>query len=871
MNVSDGGYKRDRESLPVGYELQGYRIERVLGRGGFGITYLASEAKLERQVAIKEFLPAEFAYRENDHTVIPVSKEAGEIYSWGLTRFLDEARTLAKFLHPNIVHVNSLLEQNNTAYMVMKFEEGDSLSSVFEKGQMRDQQSLLNIVLPILDGLSQVHEAGFIHRDIKPANIYIRKDGSPVLLDFGSARQMVSGQTSTMTRLISQSYTPFEQYGNVDGKQGPWTDIYSLGATLYYGISGQLPSDAMVRSSSIHDRGADCVQSLTSLTSLPFDYSTEFLKAVDWALAFRPDDRPQSGQAWMQALTKGHDDVPHTIHLQRGWEDEDDLTRIMPAEVYSEKVTSRRLFEEGAAVSSSRSQEGSLGTQLLDTSRAAGSSSELRSDESDLADLSFDREPVESQRAHSTRSEPVKRPRRKKRPRSAVPALSAVLLMVLGAGGFWYYSTVLKPQMEIDTQVDGLLREGRSLAAEKRFLEADGKDALEAYAKVLELQPENADAAQGVKRATTITNAQVESLIQNNQFAEAEALVALMMSRGFDSSTTDALSKRISVATVALENKTEKDRAIGAAEELIASGQVFSDDAAGAMEVLTSLLDKYPDDAQVQMALQSAFNFAFERVDDALANSRLGDSAEMLSELRIYGADDLAVQRREEELRGLATPPTKEPARPSSVAVSQAPSNTPASSPRASGRAVVEQAAVPAAPQVRQRLSAEERAEAQRRSLQAMFSSIDESPAASPSEDRAATAARNTRDMPAQRESTPTSSLQAARNKSIKELIGEFNAVKYSAETLDLRSLTSSSAMSSSTFRQLNDLATQFRSLNVEMTGVDIFEERGMATAQLTIRGGAPRSGGANTTITPNLNYSLVMRKTTQGWGQVNW
>lgn len=287
--------------LPNRYDIHWYTIESILGRGGFGTTYLARDNNLDRPVAIKEYLPLQFCHRNADRTVAPKMGEDGKLYRWGLDRFLSEAKTLAKFDHPNIVHVNSFFELNNTAYMVMKFEQGCDLAEyLVRKSHMRDQQSLLNMVLPILEGLKLVHGAGFIHRDIKPANIYIRADSSPVLLDFGSARQSIPGQSSNMTRLISKSYTPFEQYNDTEGRQGPWTDIYSLSATLYYCITGELPVDSMARAMPIADNRPDSYVKLEG--SYRPGYADSFLACIDWALSFREKDRPQSCEQWADAL-----------------------------------------------------------------------------------------------------------------------------------------------------------------------------------------------------------------------------------------------------------------------------------------------------------------------------------------------------------------------------------------------------------------------------------------------------------------------------------------------------------------------------------------------------------------------------------------
>ena len=228
-----------------------YRVEKILGQGGFGITYLAHDKNLDQDVAVKEYLPVELSVRDQDSSVHPVSGKHGEQYKWGLERFISEARTLAKFNHDHVVRVLSVFEENNTAYMVMQYEEGESLQEVLQRRKTMEEDELRGILMPLLDGLEKVHEQGFIHRDIKPANIFIRTDGSAVLLDFGSARQALGGQTRTLTSVVSPGYAPFEQYFSKSDKQGPWTDIYGVGATLYRAVVGVAPIDAIMRSEAI--------------------------------------------------------------------------------------------------------------------------------------------------------------------------------------------------------------------------------------------------------------------------------------------------------------------------------------------------------------------------------------------------------------------------------------------------------------------------------------------------------------------------------------------------------------------------------------------------------------------------------------------
>ncbi len=288
------------DTLPEGYCLHWYELKSVIGRGGYGITYLALDKNLDRMVAIKEYLPTDFAARESDDTVKPITGEKGDIFNWGLDRFLKEARTLAKFTHPNIVRVLSVFEQNNTAYMVMEYEHGSNLAKLYKSSPPYTGQQLLDVFIPILDGLVLVHDAGFIHRDIKPANIYIRENNTPVLLDFGSARRTSGGLTHALTSLVTFGYAPFEQYNESGGKQGPWTDIYSIGATMYLGITGKLPIDAMSRGGSYINHEADPYEPISEKAA--GKYSPELLLAIDNALFFRAEERPQDVLSWMDML-----------------------------------------------------------------------------------------------------------------------------------------------------------------------------------------------------------------------------------------------------------------------------------------------------------------------------------------------------------------------------------------------------------------------------------------------------------------------------------------------------------------------------------------------------------------------------------------
>ncbi len=325
---------RDQQSqyaLPIGYQLHWFQIESILGVGGFGITYLARDGNLKRSVAIKEILPSDLSVRREDSTVEPISEDESETFRWGLDRFLSEARTLARFQHPNIVGVHSVFEANNTAYMVMEYEQGRSLGTVLREPDSCREENLRALLMPLLDGLEQVHEAGFVHRDIKPNNLFVRDDGSPVVLDFGSARQALGVETRTLTSLVTPGFAPFEQYNATrDGdKQGPWTDIYALGATLYRAVTGKGPVDALTRAGAILKGHKDVL--VPAAMAAGDRYSASFLHAIDRALAFQPEARPQTIAEWRVMFEQKNDDGPAALDFPIGAEDEERTLAINAA------------------------------------------------------------------------------------------------------------------------------------------------------------------------------------------------------------------------------------------------------------------------------------------------------------------------------------------------------------------------------------------------------------------------------------------------------------------------------------------------------------------------------------------------------------
>lgn len=278
------------QALPVGTRLGDYRLDAVIGHGGFGITYRAFDTQLAKVVAIKEYLPVEFALRRPDGEVAPRGARFADDFAWGRDRFLDEARALARFRHPHIVPVLRYFEAHGTAYTVMEFEDGSSVSQLLrQQGRRFQPDEVKRLIEGLLSGLAAVHAQGFLHRDIKPSNVIIRRDGVPILIDFGAARQAMGGRTRTLTGILTPQYAPIEQYA-LDGKQGPWSDIYSAAAVLHHAIAGFAPPEAASRV------GTDPYRPLAVTQADRFDGA--LLAAVDRGLAFAPEQRPQSIEAW---------------------------------------------------------------------------------------------------------------------------------------------------------------------------------------------------------------------------------------------------------------------------------------------------------------------------------------------------------------------------------------------------------------------------------------------------------------------------------------------------------------------------------------------------------------------------------------------
>lgn len=294
----------DREfidALPVGRTLATYRIEQVISQNYGHIVYLAQPITKHEKVVIKEFYPSSVVQRDDQGRVCSDDDQAGLFVS-GKQNVMEMASFLMLCEHPNLVKVESVFKANNTLYLVMPFVQGQTLFEYLRSEKLLPQQKLLDLLTSLADVLTLLHSKDCLHRDLKPSNIYLMKNGQPLLLDFGTA--LFLGQSSSdYLPSISAGYSPIEQYALNSKEQGVWTDIYCLGATIYKAIVGNTPADAIERGQKILKELDDPYQPLLKLAS--DDYSLRFLSAIDHALCFRAEDRPQSISEWMAEID-GH-------------------------------------------------------------------------------------------------------------------------------------------------------------------------------------------------------------------------------------------------------------------------------------------------------------------------------------------------------------------------------------------------------------------------------------------------------------------------------------------------------------------------------------------------------------------------------------
>lgn len=289
-------HQHNDNSLPVGATLGEFEIVDIIGSGGFGIVYLAYDHSLQRQVALKEYMPSNLAVRNNHGIITLRSDNHKETFQAGLRSFINEARLLAHFDHPSLVKVYRFWESNGTAYMVMPHYQGITLKEKMrDRDQSLDEKSLKNLLFHLLDALKVLHTDQCYHRDISPDNILILSDGTPILLDFGAARRVITDMTQSLTVILKPGYAPIEQYSDeVTITQGPWTDIYALAAVVYFVITGKAPIPSVSRL--VADKLIPLSKSAVN------QYSVDFLEGIDTALSVKPEDRPRNVDEFRKLL-----------------------------------------------------------------------------------------------------------------------------------------------------------------------------------------------------------------------------------------------------------------------------------------------------------------------------------------------------------------------------------------------------------------------------------------------------------------------------------------------------------------------------------------------------------------------------------------
>ena len=316
-------------ALPIGTRIGEFEIAALIGIGGFGIVYLALDHSLDRKVALKEYMPSALAQRDPAaSSVVVKSQRHAETFDAGMRSFINEARLLAQFDHPSLVKVYRFWEQNGTAYMVMPFYEGLTLKETLRRrGVAPEELWLESLLSQLLDALEIIHARQCYHRDIAPDNILMLPGDTPLLLDFGAARRVIGDMTQALTVILKPGYAPIEQYAEAPNmRQGPWTDIYALASVVYFAIVGRPPVPSVARVMS------DPLEPLA--VNAAGRYSDTFLRAIDSALAVRPEDRPQDVAAFRRAL---------------GFSAREALTRFLPGRV-DESGLQESTFDASRAV-----------------------------------------------------------------------------------------------------------------------------------------------------------------------------------------------------------------------------------------------------------------------------------------------------------------------------------------------------------------------------------------------------------------------------------------------------------------------------------------------------------------------------------------
>jgi non-specific serine/threonine protein kinase len=598
-------------ALPAGTVVREWRLEDVLGVGGFGIVYKGRGIYFGELVAIKEYFPSSISERDAEDTVVPIGSDVEEVHALGLKKFVEEAKLLWNLStptrHPNIVSVRSLFEIHGTAYMVMDFEDGVSLSKLLKEGRRFNERSLWNIVRPIAEGLDRAHRVGVLHRDIKPPNILITEDSRPVLIDFGSARFEAAEATSTTVTFHTPPYAAVEQYVKTYA-QGPWTDIYALSVVLYECVTGEKPPEVLER---MH---AGLGKPLAE-GHWP-GFGKRFLQAIDAGMTIRPTERPQSIREWLALFGKkdaeeavGSDEEPtrffaHEVTAEEimpvappapGFDQKESLETQVPTDPRDAQF--KRAGEETGA-SKKKKKDAAIGD--------AAESAKAEEGEAAPAIAKIDRGAAAKEKAAAAAGDGGKDPSKpwSKIPRKALLAGGGALALVVVAAGTMMLGRGESDSAETDNglvadlsgpldaaDVGGLIAAERALAEEARKAGAPATavnglvtagEQLDKQSEVLQTllsDPTQASAATArtdeIKRTATSANVEFANALLRDAEAQAQRLSAEASASAAGARLTDALSSlRSSVQASA--NSTDPGQSINAARDALAKSQAFA-------------------------------------------------------------------------------------------------------------------------------------------------------------------------------------------------------------------------------------------------------------------------------------------------------
>lgn len=606
----------NKNALLEGYLLHWYEIKGVIGSGGFGITYLAHDNNLDRDVAIKEFMPEDFATRDSDHTVHPKTSDKEKLYEWGLEHFIKEAQTLAKFNHPNIVHVQSVFEENNTAYMVMEYAHGEDLSAIYKKRPTFTEEQFLDTFIPVMDGLALVHRAGFIHRDIKPANIFICENNTPILLDFGSARQPIDGKTKALTSLVTYGYAPFEQYSEGTGRQGPWTDIYSLGACMHVGITGQKPVDSLCRGGSFIETGADIYQPLS--VAFKGKFSDKFLLAIDNALMFKIDQRPQNIFDWADMLL-GKTQAPE-----------------LPENMLRPPVDDKTVIQTLATTPSSATTGSSRGTQGLVDSRGKRSNEPTSSMQQDRS-ISISEKSKQLDTSNHANTAFLNRLRFKlpKPGKSWFPiAIASSLIILLLVISTIYLNNSSSPEEsktpQAAQQLKQLLNNAELAYSQKKYVTPDNNNAHYFYQQILKLEANNKTAHEGIN--------EIESqllILANQNYDEGNLAPAQQYLKQVDIvNPHSAAAKKLSLnIQKQIKNNAQLNYLLNKADNKLSEQKYTTPKDNNAFYYYQQALSLNPGNKAAKKGIEDIENMLFKRASTTYANKQYKESLAYLSQL----------------------------------------------------------------------------------------------------------------------------------------------------------------------------------------------------------------------------------------------